>query len=234
MKKKILVLSLVVALLATAIVSGSLAWFTDSDEATNVFTVGSIEIIQHEKNADGTDFTQDQPMLPIVNIADPAADPNYIAKVVTVENEGKNAAYVRTHIAVPTQLLDYLHLDVKLDNWTSEYTTYIAVDNVPYTVFTYRYNDALAPNKTTEVLLQGVYMDARVDVQKNPASNNMEFCMPDGNGGFTFSGYAVTDAEGTDYKVNVLVATQAVQQEGFADAETALSNAFGSTVPFGA
>ena len=234
MKKKILVLSLVVALLATAIVSGSLAWFTDSDEATNVFTVGSIEIIQHEKNADGTDFTQNQTMLPIVNVDNPAADPNYIAKVVTVENEGKNPAYVRTHIAVPTVLVEYLHLDVKEENWTYEFAGTATVSGTSYTVYTYRYNYAIAPTETTDVLLRGVYMDARVDVQKNPASNNMEFCMPDGNGGFNFSGYAVTDAEGTDYKVNVLVATQAVQQEGFADAETALSNAFGSTVPFGA
>ena len=48
MKKKILVLSIVIILLTTAVVGGSLAWFTDTDSATNTFTVGSVKIAQNE------------------------------------------------------------------------------------------------------------------------------------------------------------------------------------------
>lgn len=44
MKKKILTLSLVVALAATALIGGTLAYFTDTDDATNEFTVGNVDI----------------------------------------------------------------------------------------------------------------------------------------------------------------------------------------------
>ena len=44
MKKKILVLCLVVALAVTAVVGGTLAYFTDTDEETNTFTVGNVKI----------------------------------------------------------------------------------------------------------------------------------------------------------------------------------------------
>ena len=42
-KKIALALSLVLALGATLMVGGSLAWFTDTDEATNTFAMGSVE-----------------------------------------------------------------------------------------------------------------------------------------------------------------------------------------------
>ena len=44
MKKKILVLCLVVALAVTAVVGGTLAYFTDKDAETNTFTVGNVKI----------------------------------------------------------------------------------------------------------------------------------------------------------------------------------------------
>lgn len=44
MKKKILSMALVVALAATAIVGTTLAYFTDTKDATNTFTVGNVEI----------------------------------------------------------------------------------------------------------------------------------------------------------------------------------------------
>ena len=43
-KKKILALSLIVCLLATAVVGGTLAYFTDTDDATNTFTAGNVDI----------------------------------------------------------------------------------------------------------------------------------------------------------------------------------------------
>ncbi len=44
MKKKILALCLVVALAVTAVVGGTLAYFTDTDNETNTFTVGNVKI----------------------------------------------------------------------------------------------------------------------------------------------------------------------------------------------
>ena len=44
MKKKILSLCLVLALAAVAVVGGTLAYFTDTDAETNVFTVGNVSI----------------------------------------------------------------------------------------------------------------------------------------------------------------------------------------------
>ena len=44
MKKKLIAISLVVAMLAVAIVGGSLAYFTDTKSATNTFTVGNVKI----------------------------------------------------------------------------------------------------------------------------------------------------------------------------------------------
>ena len=53
MKKKILALCLVVALAATAIVGGTLAYFTDTtDKMVNTFTVGKVDIDLSEPNWD--------------------------------------------------------------------------------------------------------------------------------------------------------------------------------------
>ena len=48
MKKKIISLCLVVALGATAAIGGTLAYFTDKDNATNEFTVGNVNIELYE------------------------------------------------------------------------------------------------------------------------------------------------------------------------------------------
>ena len=49
-KKKILALCLIVCMLAIAVVGGTLAYFTDTAEATNTFTMGKVEIELDEPN----------------------------------------------------------------------------------------------------------------------------------------------------------------------------------------
>ncbi|MBE6576485.1 MAG: hypothetical protein E7654_09475 [Ruminococcaceae bacterium] len=85
MKRKIIALCLIVAMLGVAVISGTMAYFTDTDEAVNVMTIGSVKIEQHEYErvvkADGTyemvtsasgegyklqEFTQAKPLLPAV------------------------------------------------------------------------------------------------------------------------------------------------------------------------
>ena len=120
MKKKILAMCLVVALAATAIIGGTMAYFTDTDEATNTFTAGgvAIELIEQQVNKEGTaleDFEQDQVLMPIVGSAQgeknqfgqPVAE-NYIDKMVTIKNTSKSDAWVRAYFAIPSALDDGL------------------------------------------------------------------------------------------------------------------------------
>lgn len=229
-KKKILTLALVIALLATAVVGGSLAWFTAEDDATNVFTVGSIDIEQNE------DFVQNSQLLPVVpnDTEDPSDDANYVKKVVTVTNTGKNAAYVRTFIAVPASLEpECLKLDIDGTDWTRQWSyPAFTYNNEEYVALCYVYNKALEPEKPTPVLLKGVYLDASVDIKDDPDDNseNLEFCRLV-NGEHVFSGFEIADKDGNILKnVEVLVRTEAVQAQGFESVgpQGALNTAFGN------
>ena len=233
MKKKIIVISAAVALLALLAMSTSLAWFSDNDEITNVFTVGSVKIEQNEVGADGGAFVQDQDLMPIVNVNDPAADENYIPKIVDVTSTGENPAYVRTHIAIPTKLVGTLKLQLSDSTKWIPATTYesaTSVDGVDYTVYSFTYTDALNKGDVTDDLLLGVYVDAKTDLKDNPATTeaDLEFCyFDDATGEYVFTGYVAWKADGTaSEKVNVLVATQACQSQGFTDAQTALDTVF--------
>ena len=61
MKKKITALCLCVAILAVAVVGASLAYFTDTDNATNTFTVGNVKIdlIESKFHREGNDNSGD-------------------------------------------------------------------------------------------------------------------------------------------------------------------------------
>lgn len=118
MKKKLLAMCLVVALAATAIIGGTLAYFTDTDTETNTFTAGGVKIdlIEQQGNEDGTglvDYVDGKTLMPIVGSAQgekyPNGQPkaeNYIDKIATVKNNGKSDAYVRAYFAIPSALDD--------------------------------------------------------------------------------------------------------------------------------
>ena len=116
MKKKILSIALVVAMVAV-IAAGSLAYFTDKDDATNTFTVGNVNINLLEQERDGQGglkaFTQNKKLYPIVGSAQGQKDAlgmptakNYVDKIVTVKNTGSEAAYIRAYFAIPSALDD--------------------------------------------------------------------------------------------------------------------------------
>ena len=231
MKKKILTAAVIVAVLAL-MVSTSLAYFTDQDAATNVFTVGSVRIEIYENDeATDEDVIEFGALTPVVNVADPSADVNYYNKVVDVKNIGVNDAYIRTHIAIPAALADYLVLDYgTLTGWTQQADSTATVDGVDYVVYTYDHAAAVEAGDFTAELLQGVYLAANVDVEED-ADGNLLFILRDQNGVKTHaSGYVahVKNADGTwtSNVVNVLVASQAIQAEGFSDASSALNSGF--------
>lgn len=232
MKKKILVISTAVLLLAILAVGGSLAWFSDTDEVTNVFTVGSVKIEQNEVDENGDPFVQDQVLMPVVKPNDPT-DPNYIAKIVDVTSTGENPAYVRTHIAIPTKLVGTLKLQLSDSTKWIPATTYestTTVGGVDYTVYSFTYTEALNKGDVTDDLLLGVFIDPKTDLKDNPATTeaDLEFCYYDETAkDYVFTGYVAWKADGTaSEKVNVLVATQGCQSQGFNDAQTALDTVF--------
>lgn len=139
MKKKIVAFTLVVVMLAIAIVGGTLAYFTDEGEATNVFTVGSvkIELIEsfvHRAGATAYEDVEDYPEVPAaadgnhsdeqILAASGAAYEEYLAaqqlmpgvginKMPYVKNVGDSDAYVRIRVLIPKALdLEYLNSSV--------------------------------------------------------------------------------------------------------------------------
>ena len=230
MKKKILVVGLAVALIAIMVVGGTLAWFTDEDQATNVFTIGSVEILQHEQqyvvdaNGDKTTeleaFENDKVLLPIVNTANPAADDNYQDKIVTVENVGKNDAYVQTYVAVPAALdVGLLILDdtnATANGWVKSYVAQAQINGLAYNIYKYVYTGTLAPTVTTGALLEGVYIHQATDLE---VYNNADGSQ---NAYFVWDGAEIRDIDVAQNTVDVLVATQAIQADGFADQASAL------------
>ena len=109
MKKKILSLCLVVALAATAVIGGTLAYFTDTENETNVMTIGNVDITLHEiqkiNDVDGDgqldkeDFKdEDFVLYPISN----EQGIQFVNKQVDVENTSTSGddVYIRTIIAI--------------------------------------------------------------------------------------------------------------------------------------
>ena len=127
MKRKIIALCLVIAMLGVAIISGTMAYFTDTAEAVNVMTLGKvdIELIEEKrpndqvttvdpKNMDTLDPNTGYHVVPAVYLdgitwQDNTVDPNLkifnvnmknvFDKFVSVKNTGRSDAYVRLFFA---------------------------------------------------------------------------------------------------------------------------------------
>lgn len=96
MKKKIIAVSLIIAMMAITVVGGTMAYFFDTDSEVNTFTVGNVEISLEEKGEDNkTDFEQEQKLWP-------GADPT--AKRAWIKNTGDNEAWVWAEIWIPEEL----------------------------------------------------------------------------------------------------------------------------------
>ena len=101
MKKKVAALALVVLLLVAAVVGGTLAYFTDTDSATNTFTVGNVDIELDEAAVSyeggnwvaGTERVQS-------NTYEKVYPGAVIPKDPTVHNVGSNSAYVRVKVNI--------------------------------------------------------------------------------------------------------------------------------------
>ena len=93
MKKKLTAVALVVCMLAIMLVGASLAYFTDTDEATNTFTMGNVQIDLEE-----TFDAQNAVLRP------GSQSTNKIEKKVWIENTGSENAYVWYEWYIPSVL----------------------------------------------------------------------------------------------------------------------------------
>lgn len=88
MKKKIVALCLCIAMLTIAIAGGTLAYFTDTEEKTNTFTVGNVDITLEEPKWDSTGSGEAPEVYP----------GEALAKDPTVTNTGANPCFVRVKV----------------------------------------------------------------------------------------------------------------------------------------
>ena len=225
MKKKILALCLVVALAATAVIGGTLAYFTDTESKTNTFTVGNVDIELKE------DFP-DNKLLPGTKTQ------NNLKKEVTVENVGTSDAYMWIEVWVPAALDDgddnspqapglgnSLHFNYDAANVGVEETksTYLGRKTIGEGENAVAYNGyvhfvendtAKAKGESTAKLLDQVYMDKAVT-----QCTTHDDCMilMDGKTHYTGSWELIINAVG-------------FQKDGFSTIESAISEYYGKPV----
>ena len=88
-KKKVIIAAIVLALVLS--IGGVLAYFSDSEKATNTFTVGNISIELTEPTWTSTGAAKAANVLPN----------QLIEKDPTIKNDGNNAAYVFMKVSIP-------------------------------------------------------------------------------------------------------------------------------------
>lgn len=184
-KRKLLLVASALLMVAILGFGGTLAYLTDYETATNVFTVGNVDITLNEV------FEENAKLIPGIDVQ----------KEITVTNVGSEEAYIRVHFAIPT-LLDSgkpefeafkntLHWNFGIEsmqkgewNWHATYYentadkdgdvgypgnggnwhTYTAtVEDIEYTVYVATWTTPLAPNAETDIAVRKVYLDASLD-----------------------------------------------------------------------
>lgn len=162
-KKKIVSLCLVLALMVTLCIGGSLAYFTDTKAKDNVFTVGNVSIELTEPNWEGTGSKDAPEVYP--------GEP--LAKDPTVKNDGANPCFVR----IKVEGLDCLG-NAGMITYRTDYVTDKLGDNwVKGTDGYFYYNKVLEVNATTDALFDQIVMPTGLtnDYAFNDASERIEY-----------------------------------------------------------
>ena len=173
MKKKILSIALVLCLLAVAVI-GTLAYFTDTENETNVMTIGNVDITLHEiqkiNDVDGDgqldkeDFKdEDFVLYPISN----EQGIQFVNKQVDVENTSpsEDKVYIRTIVAIEDWYAgdeDVLGLHWRYFDQLVNVKTYadVKIDGQEYDVlvFTNKTEEAYAKGEK-QYSIGGVWLD---------------------------------------------------------------------------
>lgn len=157
MKKRLLIISLIVACLAVC-AGGSLAYFNVIDTERNVITAGNIKIELIETDKEGNPFENAEDVMPGA----------VIEKVVTVKSTGDNDCWVRIKADKEIILdegvtgavdLSLIELDLNTADWTEK-------DGFYY------YNEKLEAGETTTPLFTTVTFNTAMDnLYKNCTAN---------------------------------------------------------------
>lgn len=242
-KKSILMAAIAVMLVAVLVVGGTLAYFTDTKSAKNTFTVGNVDIellesSLHRENAGiangatsdselwsnveklgsnntspykagDTFYTDDQIKANAREYKCENVELNpgeYYHKMPYVVNTGKNAAYIRIRVMIPADLdtailNSSMYTTTALNNkeFTKAYDNTGAVvrDGVKYNVYTFTRIDPLAAGEMT-------YWNVWGTIHMDTTATNEQIAQLLPNGTF-----------------NVLVEADAIQADGFANADAA-------------
>lgn len=246
MKKKILSIATCAAFAACAMIGGSLAYFTDTDNATNTFTVGGVKIALHESNKesdlaqgeelaiddDYQEWLEDQVLMP------GDSQTNTVSKVVTVENTGKSNSYVRVHIAIPSVLDDaqpnfdasknLLHFNAYADSYTDGFWNWGKKVTTDRTSFvgsgdTWNYYTTTINNISYNVYV--VTYETALAPEDTTAKSAMHQV-------YLYKDVTNADIDKANETLkgdwNIYVAAEGTQTEGFTDAFDALNTSFGT------
>ena len=252
MKKRIVTIALVVALVAIAAV-GTLAYFTDTDNATNTFTVGNvaIKLIEEERDGNGgtKEFTQGKKLYPIVGSAQGEKDAlgmptakNYVDKMVTIQNTGSEKAYIRAYFAIPSALddgyetfnagMNVLHFNFgnKVVNGaisSTEGVEWIWTHGGKWNYFETTLSDGIKYNVYYADYYQAVGAGATTEQLVQGVYLDKSFDMKEGKP-YAFGKEFNVDAGWDWNKVKCPVFAVACQAEGFDNAAAAIEAAFGA------
>ena len=215
-KKKLVSLCLVLALVLTAVIGGTMAYFTDTEKASNIMTVGNVDINLEEYKMleDGTyeafDSNEAVTMYPMT------AEQGYVLnnKVVEVWNtSAEDDAYIRVLVAFE-DISDKAAKNIRYAGWEGtgyeeqsklygtkgEFYKELTIDGINYDVYVFNVvNGDAIPAGGKIYPLQSVWLDKDLE-QK--------------------------DLKG-DSNLNILVVAQGVQAANFNTA----AEAFGATFP---
>ena len=148
-KRKIILLASALCLVAVLAIGGSLAYFTDSEEATNTFTVGNVDITLTEPNWTSTG-SQDAPE---VYPTEP------LAKDPTVENTGANPCFVRIRVTGWDCLSPAGNITYRTDYVTGKLGEYWVLHTDGY----FYYTKVLAAGETTDALFDQIVIPADLE-----------------------------------------------------------------------
>ena len=246
MKKKILAMCLVVAMLAIAIVGSTLAYFTATDEATTTFTTAKVNIalIEQQRGENGLEkyVNEGKVLYPIVGSAQGAKDDmgmptaaNYIDKIITIKNLADSTdAYVRLYIAIPSVLDNVADAgqNVLHFNWGNNFETggYTVADYANWGAETLLVEDFAIDGINYNVYYRDYNKIMPADTETGSAAYvgfymDAKVDYDNENGYYTINGEKI-DFDFTE-GVNIPVYAVGVQAAGFDTAAAAVDAAFG-------
>ena len=188
MKKKLTLVVTCVVLVAAMVIGGTLAYFTDTQTATNTFTMGNVQIKLDEAvvTKDGDTWTASTDRTEKGNNYGDVYPGAVLPKDPTVHNRGENSAYIRAKVTVKDakNVLAQLFSDKKIEEgtWpTEQYKGYFMdlvgtlgegwtlidvtgyYDNDTDLTFVFKYSDVLAKGESTSAIFQNITIPANYD-----------------------------------------------------------------------